>query len=526
MQKKLLVLFLITSFLNLHAQQGSIVSTQKISALEGNLTAQLDAGDYFGYSLANIGDVDKDGVTDVAVGSILFEDSSQGSYSSIGAVYILFLQSVGKVKAHQIIYENMGGLNAILHNTDRFGTAVEGIGDMNGDSIPDLAVGQVGLYGEGYVWILFLNTDGTVQSYQQIGYGNLGGFSGNINSKCFFGSSIANLGDINDDGVNDLAVGQPADDDGYTDAGAVWILKMNADGTVKANQKISALSGDFNGTLTNFSCWGLALEAAGDFNNDGITELLVGEPFSGLSSLSNGGELWLLSIDSSGIVTSESILYGYKHQSGSEINIGDFFGSAIAFLGDINKDGVNDIAVGSYASDEYYSSSGSVLILFLDSSNTVWGVQEISATKGNMSGLDGGDEFGYSLSSIGDLNGDDTPDMIAGAIGDDDGGSSVGAAYNCFLSDGMLTGIMDSDIDQNKILIYPNPSIGIFHIFNLNSQKVNLDIYSGTGKIIYSDTFFSNEAEINLSTQPYGIYFIKIKTEEGCFFKKAQVASH
>jgi hypothetical protein len=391
--------------------------------------------------------------------------------------------------------------------------------------VPDLAVGQVGLYGEGFIWILFLNSDGSVKSHEQIGYGNLGGFTGNITDKCFFGHSIANIGDINSDGVIDLAVGAYGDDDGYTDAGAFWILKMNANGTVKSNQKVSALSGNFNGVITNFSYLGYSLESLPDINNDGISELLVGEVLGGMSILSNGGEVWLVSIDSSGLVTSAKDIYGYKNQLGAEIAIGDWFGCSIASIGDINKDGINDIAVGSYGSDEIPSSSGSVLILFLDSNQTVTSVQEISGTQGGISGLSGGDYFGVSISALGDFNGDSTPDFISGAHGDDDGNSLAGAVYTCFLSDGTVTSIRNIDASDN-IRMYPNPTNGILYFNHVNSENVMAEVYTISGKIIFSDIRLSNNSSINLTNQPDGIYFIKIKTEEGVFYKKAQVVSH
>ncbi len=526
MNKLVLVLLLLAMIkIDAKAQAGDVSSFQKISSSQGNLNVTLDTDDEFGFSVATIGDVNGDGITDVAVGSLKFEDSTQGSYQTIGAVYILFLDANGKVKSSQIISENMGGFSAILHNTDRFGTSVEGIGDMNNDGIPDIAVGQVGLYGEGYVWIIFLKIDGTVKSYQQIGYGNLGGFTGSITSKCFFGWSIANIGDINNDGVIDLAVGEYGDDDGYTDAGAFWILKMNANGTVKANQKISATSGNFKATITNFSYMGYAIEALPDINKDGISELIVGEVLGGMSSLSNGGEIFLVSIDSSGLVTSAKDIYGYKNQLGTEIKIGDLFGCSIASLGDVNFDGINDIAVGAYASDEIPNSSGSVLILFLDSLANVSSVQEISGTQGNMSGLHEGDYFGISLSPLGDFNGDGTPDLFIGASGDDDGNLYAGAVYSCYLSDGIHTGIKELNQEDN-ILLYPNPTNGIVYLTNLKSKNAVADVYSITGESILSDIHLYNNASINLTNEPDGIYIIKIKTEEGNFFKKAQVVSH
>ncbi|MDA8896335.1 integrin alpha, partial [Bacteroidia bacterium] len=68
-------------------------------------------------------------------------------------------------------------------------------------------------------------------------------------------------GDINGDGIIDLVVGARSDDDGATDAGAVYILFMNRDGTVQSNQKISAVEGGFTDPLSAGSffwvrcCW-------------------------------------------------------------------------------------------------------------------------------------------------------------------------------------------------------------------------------------------------------------------------------
>ena len=63
-----------------------------------------------------------------------------------------------------------------------------------------------------------------------------------------FGVSVDSLGDLDGDGVGDLAVGALGDDDDGTDRGAVWVQFLNADGTVKAHQKISDTQGGFTGT--------------------------------------------------------------------------------------------------------------------------------------------------------------------------------------------------------------------------------------------------------------------------------------
>ena len=113
--------------------------------------------------------------------------------------------------------------------------------------------------GEGAVYILFMNSNGTVKSQVKVSDG-IGGFTpssldggtGFAGRRDRFGSSVANLGDIDGDGIVDLAVGADGDENGTEAEGAVYILLMNSDGTVKGHTKISdGLGGLEPGTLVS-----------------------------------------------------------------------------------------------------------------------------------------------------------------------------------------------------------------------------------------------------------------------------------
>lgn len=146
--------------------------------------------------------------------------------------------------------------NGYLGNGHKFGKAVASIGDLDGDATEDLAVGSHGHQGRdrGGVWILFRYADGTVKNSQYITKGT-GGFTGQLDSDDFFGLAIACMSDLDGDGVQDLAVGASGDDDGGSGGlitsglGAVWILFLKRDGSVKSHQKISATQGGFTGLL-------------------------------------------------------------------------------------------------------------------------------------------------------------------------------------------------------------------------------------------------------------------------------------
>jgi hypothetical protein len=99
------------------------------------------------------------------------------------------------------------------------------IGDLDGNGVNDMAVGASNCRNrQGSVFILLLNPNSTVKSHTVIG-SNQGGFTGTLKNGDIFGSSVADMGDIDDDGVNDLAVGAMSDDDGGSGRGAVKMVR-------------------------------------------------------------------------------------------------------------------------------------------------------------------------------------------------------------------------------------------------------------------------------------------------------------
>jgi hypothetical protein len=250
---------------------GSVAASQKISDRQGGFTGDLSNDDHFGNAVAGVGDLDGDGISELAVGAELANVNGTRK----GAVWILFMNADGTVRSSRQISQGEGDFKASLNADDQFGSAVAGLGDLDGDGIPDLAVGadhnDTGGADRGAVWILFMKSDGKVKDERRIASGE-GDFAGVLGDGSQFGRAIAEIGDVDSDGVIDLAVGADLDDDGGTDRGAVWLLLMKTNGKVNREVKISATQGKFDQNLDNGDGFGAALAGLGNLNNNKSTD--------------------------------------------------------------------------------------------------------------------------------------------------------------------------------------------------------------------------------------------------------------
>ena len=405
---------------------GEAASTAKIASGTGG-GPTLANSDNFGASAASLGDLDGDGVTDLAVGAT--GDDTGGS--SRGAVHVLFMNSNGSVKSAQEIASGVSG-GPTLANSDQFGASVASLGDLDGDGVTDLAVGatgdDTGGSSRGAVHVLFMNSNGSVKSAKKIASGVSGGPG--LTNFDQFGSSVASLGDLDGDGVTDLAVGARFDDTGATNTGAVYVLLMNTDGTVKSSAKIANATGG-GPSLSSQDSFGGSISTPGDLDEDGVTDLVVGAHQDDTGG-SDRGAVYVLFMKTDG-TASQSIKIASGTGGGPELTASDKFGSSVASLGDLDGDGVTDLAVAAPGDDTGGSSRGAVHVLLMNTDGTVKKLRQIAHETGGGPTLADFDNLGGSLSTLGDLDGDGVADVAVGAKFDDTGGSSRGAVHILFM---------------------------------------------------------------------------------------------
>jgi len=409
-----------------------VESSQKISDTAGNFEGVLEDNDQFGSAVANIGDLDFNGVIDLAVGTPLDDDGG----TDRGAVWVLFMNDDGTVDIEQKISDTEGGFLGELADDDRFGGAVAELGDLNGDGILDIAVGAPmdddGGTDRGAVWILFMNTDGTVQFTQKISDTD-GNFTGTLEDNDQFGGAIANIGDLNNDGIIEIAVGARLSDDGGGDRGAIWILFLANNGSVLAEQKISDTDGSFEGTLQDGDFFGSSVAGIGDLDADGIEDIAsgaIGDDDGG----TDRGAVWVLFMNADATVRLEQKISETNGNFNGGLTDGNHFGSSVTGINDFDGDGILDIVAGADLDDDGGNNRGAVWILFMETDGQIISKTKISSTTGNFTGpLTDGTQFGSALADIGDLDLDGNADIAVGAKLDDDGGVDRGAAWVLFM---------------------------------------------------------------------------------------------
>ena len=385
------------------------VTTNRLSNID------LSSGDYYGSFIANIGDLDGDHIDDIAVGTPL-DDTGK-------AVYIYLMNSDGSIKeTKEITRDTHNG--PILTDETNYRCSIANIGDLNEDGIVDIAVGDqhngTGGSRRGAVYIHFMNIDDSIKENgtHKIASGT-DVYSPNLSDWDAYGSSIANIGDLNGDGITDIVVGASHGDMGGIDRGIVYIHFMNSNGTVKQTQEIN--NDTTNGpNLSDRDLYGSSIANIGDLNGDGIIDIAVGAPgfYNNIHRDNSRGAIYIHLLNTDGSIKengTHKIASGTKDGNGLDLSNEDYYGISIANIGDINGDGITDIAVGAKGDDTGGDTKGAVYIHFM---NRDGGVKKTFKIDDNTVGVDLPNNANYGsaiTSSMGDPDGDGNITIAVGS---------------------------------------------------------------------------------------------------------------
>ena len=259
------------------------------------LDTGVDSGGATGFAVAPAGDVNGDGTPDLIVGASLADPFGR---ENAGSAWVVFggTFTFGPRDPRRLNLDNLDTRGFRIDGAqpgDRAGFAVAGAGDVNGDGRGDLIVGAPrrdakDVEDTGAAYVVF-GRAGTspidLSSLGDSGFRITGVFE-----RDQAGVSVAGAGDVNGDGRSDVVVGAPrADVLGRRDAGAAGVVFGKA-----TNTEVSLATLGDQGLLIQGAepgVAGLSVGATGDMNGDGRPEILVGAPTAGRAQTLTGEDL-------------------------------------------------------------------------------------------------------------------------------------------------------------------------------------------------------------------------------------------
>lgn len=423
----------------------AVLELGTLNGTTGFMLEGVSAGDSAGSAVAATTDLNGDGIFDALVGAPFV-----GGTTGPGEAYMVFGRR-DPWPARALLADLDGVTGSRLFTSkptawgDRLGFSVAGAGDVNGDGFGDALVGSpytwpgnpyTGPYPMGVSYTIF-GRDGTGGAYPaSIDVSLLDGSDGfAVFGPCIFaetGSAVAGGADINGDGVDDMAIGAAGAFEGYCygDSYVVFGRSVPGGGAFPAMLGANDLNGDAGFVFNSY--WyangGGAAATVGDVNGDGLADAIFGTPREFTTTPSR---------PYADLTGASYVIYGrdttsgerYPDQLGRDdlngitgiqvIGSGELAGSgsSVAVVGDINGDGIDDLAIGEPGkeSGDTERSRGAVLVVFgRPGLNPV--IDLVDPGEGEGFRVDGaavGDLLGTRVAAAGDVNGDGHDDLIA-----------------------------------------------------------------------------------------------------------------
>lgn len=360
---------------------GPAMASGSIGATPGFRIDGAAVDDWLGQAVSGLGDLNGDGLSDVVVSAI----QSDHAGNNAGAAYVVF----GKKDSAAVDAGNLGNGGFRIDGAAGMylGNWAVGTGDINGDSIPDIAVG-----GLNDSYVIFGTSNTAPVSVASLGNG---GFT-------IKGSpSVVAAGDVNGDGLSDI---------GLTSEGRSNYVVFGKSDTSPVNLSDVGMSGfKITGEPDEYA----SMTGVGDLNKDGLGDLLLGSTVHSVAGRPDSGAAYVVFGKTS---TTGVALSSMTAQQGFAIDgvTGDKVGDAVGNPGDVNGDGLPDLLIGASRASHGGASSGSTYLVY-GPAGPGTDLADLGDTGKRFDGIQAGDRSGYATAGLGDVNGDGGYDFGVGA---------------------------------------------------------------------------------------------------------------
>jgi len=339
------------------------------------------------------GDVNADGYADLLVGAY---GADVGSIDFTGAAYLFYGPTASDYLAGDASVVFIGESPA-----EALGFSVSCAGDANGDGYNDVLLGAPSDFeggpGAGAAYLFYGPLEPGIYNVSAADAKLVGEDPADL-----AGTAVAFAGDVNNDGVGDLLIGAYGDEEGAGEqSGAAYVLFGPVEGMVNLAQADVKLMGE-----SAFDEAGFAVSAAGDVNQDGVADIVIGAP---LEYDDGKGAAYLVY----GPIRSGKRSLGTVSVKLVGEETGSVAGIAVSHAGDVNRDGYSDILVSDNLENTAGIGAGAVYLLY---GPVPTGVHVLGSLGAKFTGEGDGELAGSAIESAGDINGDGYGDFMVSAL--------------------------------------------------------------------------------------------------------------
>jgi hypothetical protein len=465
----------------------------KISDLTSGISGVLPTNGDFGKSVVNAGDIDENGFDDLIV-------SYDYDANNRGGAYILFMGASNAVLSISDISANTG-LSSLITNDSLVFNVVKTFPDLNRDGKREFYASAIRkkhtgydigsspvinqFQGKGYIfqltkfgtieWLkecspvtrmLELDTTGpqpiempmifdrfignqvlpmsqTIENFDSIRtsvrVGNL------------FGYSASAIGDVDGNGTDDIAISSIYESSltSSSKEGGITILFLDRELNVINYAEINPYSGGLSNNPNTNDYFGFDIVAIDDYDSDGIKEIAVSG--ANIESGNYNGKVWIISLNPNGTTKDDFTI----NSTDVAVKTNSFFGAHLDVMGDLNGDGLKELAISSIYSIKHLdkftfpSNLGQLSVISISSTNSVKLIKEIYHKYNGLGTLVSNDRFSNGMAYLGNMNNNGKAYIAVGASGDDAGGTNKGAIYLLKLDEAVISRVNSSNSITN-----------------------------------------------------------------------------